>query len=96
MTAHTTRWLLAGAAFAVAMGLQMPKSYAFGDAPWCAVIELGQGDAYWDCQYRTVEECVPHVLAGDRGFCNPNPWPGPAKPVSVRHAKRRIRHVEHQ
>jgi hypothetical protein len=45
---------------------------AYGDAPWCAVINL-KGDVYWDCQYRTVEECVPNVIAGNRGFCNLNP-----------------------
>jgi Protein of unknown function (DUF3551) len=42
-------------------------------APWCAVISMGRGEAYWDCQYRTVEECVPVVISGNRGFCNPNP-----------------------
>ena len=26
----------------------------------------------------TLESCVPTILAGTRGFCNPNPrWPGP-------------------
>jgi hypothetical protein len=24
----------------------------------CAVINLGMGDARWDCRYRTLEECV--------------------------------------
>jgi len=43
------------------------------ETPWCAVITLGMGDAYWDCQYRSLEECIPQVLAGNRGFCNPNP-----------------------
>jgi len=43
------------------------------DAPWCAVVNLGMGDARWDCRYRSVEECVPHVIAGDRGSCSPTP-----------------------
>ncbi len=43
----------------------------------CAVIELGNDDSYWDCRYRTVEECVPHILAGNRDGCNVNPWPHP-------------------
>jgi hypothetical protein len=35
-----------------------------------------------DCRYRTVEECVPNVIAGNRGFCNLNPrGPGPASPA---------------
>jgi len=35
---------------------------------------LGSGDVYWDCQYRTFAACYPNALA-DRGFCNVNPWP---------------------
>ncbi|MGB7780289.1 MAG: hypothetical protein WCF86_02030, partial [Pseudolabrys sp.] len=27
----------------------------------------------WDCRYHTFAECQPNVLAGNRGFCNPNP-----------------------
>ena len=48
------------------------------EAPWCAVIALGYGQAYWECLYRSIEECRPHVLAGNRGFCNPNPAAVPA------------------
>ncbi|HEY1474161.1 MAG TPA: DUF3551 domain-containing protein [Pseudolabrys sp.] len=44
------------------------------DAPWCAVVSMGTGDVYWDCQYRSFEECRPNVLAGNRGWCNPNPY----------------------
>jgi hypothetical protein len=43
-------------------------------APWCAVIDKGDGDAYWDCHYSSIEECRPTILAGNRGFCNPNPY----------------------
>jgi hypothetical protein len=43
------------------------------ETPWCAVIS----DGYWDCQYNSIEECRPNVLAGNRGFCNLNPrWTG--------------------
>jgi hypothetical protein len=62
-------------------------SRAYGDAPWCAVYSIGR-DAYWDCRYRTVEECVPNVIAGNRGFCNLNPWPGPSNAVAYRYRKR--------
>ncbi len=67
--------LAAGSLFGASAG------QAAGDATWCAVINLGMGDVHWDCQYRTVEECVPNVIAGNRGFCNLNPWavrPAPA------------------
>jgi len=75
----------AGAALAAATGLHSPAASAFGDAPWCAVIEIGAGEIYWDCQYRTVEQCVPNVIAGNRGFCNVNPYgPGPTAPSSRR------------
>jgi hypothetical protein len=74
--------MLAAAAFMAAMSVEIPAGYAFGDAPWCAVINVGTGEVYWDCQYRTVEECVPNVIAGNRGFCNVNPYgPGPNAPV---------------
>ncbi len=90
-----TNVVIATAAFAAGMAFAVPESRAFGDAPWCAVIEIGSGEVYWDCQYRTVEECVPNVLAGNRGFCNVNPYgPGPNTPAAVprpRHPKRHVR-----
>jgi hypothetical protein len=45
---------------------------------------------YWDCQYATFEACyhLGNILAGNRGFCNLNPWPGPSQLVPYRHQKR--------
>jgi uncharacterized protein DUF3551 len=64
----------------LAIDLQSAKAY---EAPWCAVISKGTGSVYWDCKYRSIEECRPNVLAGDRGWCNPNPYfvaqPGPTE-----------------
>jgi hypothetical protein len=40
-------------------------------AAWCAVIKGGE---YWDCQYRSFEDCRPNVIGGSRGWCNPNPY----------------------
>ena len=54
---------------AVVVCLQSAKAY---EAPWCAVINTGL-DVHWDCQYQSLEQCYPTVLAGNRGFCNPNP-----------------------
>ena len=46
--------------------------------PWCAVYTEGLGGTRWDCTYPTLESCVPTILAGTRGFCNPNPrWEAP-------------------
>ena len=43
------------------------------EAPWCAVIATTDDSVYRDCQYNSFEQCRPNVLAGNRGWCNPNP-----------------------
>lgn len=81
------------AGVAAALCLEIPSSQAgYGDAPWCAVINIGTGEAYWDCQYQTFDACVPNVIAGNRGFCNVNPTyvPTAAAPRGrVKHYTRR-------
>ena len=62
------------AILAVSAWFGTSSSRAYGDAPWCTVINIGPGTVYCDCQYRTIEECVPNVIGGNRGFCNLNPW----------------------
>jgi hypothetical protein len=52
----------------VVFDLQPAKAY---EAPWCAVTKDGD---HWDCQYRSSEDCRPNVVAGNRGWCNPNPY----------------------
>src|ERR1700688_5128624 len=85
------RLTIAIAAVAAAMCLQVSTSQAqyYGDAPWCAVLQIGTGSVTWHCYYRSVEECVPNVLAGNRGSCNLNPYftasRGPA--ATARHAR---------
>ena len=69
------------AALAAATWFGISFSRAYGDAPWCAVKTLS-GDVYWNCQYRTIGECAPNVVAGDRGFCALNPWPGPSQSLT--------------
>ena len=71
-------------ALATAMWFGTSSSRAYGDAPWCAVINTGQGSVYWDCQYPTFGACyyLGNILAGNRGFCNLNPWPGPSQAVA--------------
>jgi len=93
MATTTAKLTIAGIAFAAATCLGASASYAYGDAPWCAVMELGPGAAVWDCEYRTVEECVPHVIAGNRGVCSLNPWPGPVQATPVRHPRHRFHHA---
>jgi hypothetical protein len=64
------------AVVAAALCFDVPSSQAqySGDAPWCAVLQIGNGGVHWDCEYNTVEACVPNVLAGNRGFCGMNPY----------------------
>ena len=66
-----TRLVLAATVVLAAfLWLQSAKA----EAPWCAVITIGEDSVIWDCRFRTIEECRPTVLAGNRGFCNPNPY----------------------
>ena len=67
--------------FALGSILGPHAAHASGDAPWCAITQVGDGDGQWDCQYETVEECVPAVQAGNRGHCNSNPWARLLKPA---------------
>jgi hypothetical protein len=78
------RRLLAAATFAAVIaggiGFSGRPAHAgtIGNAPWCAVQSLGAGDIVWDCEYQTVAQCQPQVIAGNRGFCNRNPaWVPP-------------------
>jgi len=52
------------------------RSARANEGPWCALRNFGS-DLSEDCQFRTFEECRLTVVAGFRGFCNPNPrWQG--------------------
>ncbi len=43
------------------------------EAPWCAVRNVAEDAVFWDCQYRSFEDCYAHLFEGNRGFCNQNP-----------------------
>ena len=73
-----------------AMTLASQPAQAYGDAPWCAVLNTGMGEVQWDCTYDSIEACRPNVLGGNRGFCNPNPaYHGPAERAAPRHHRSR-------
>jgi hypothetical protein len=82
--------IVAAAGVTAAMSLSVPAGHAgtYGNAPWCAVLNVGAGTVSWDCEYRSAEECSPHVIGGLRGFCNMNPRFVPAAPVPTRHRRR--------
>jgi hypothetical protein len=93
-----TRNVLAIAALAAIVCLCTPVSQAqaYGNAPWCAVRNIGTGEVEWDCEYYSAAECAPTVVAGNRGFCNENPYfvsaPPPVTPWRPRHHRRYLRH----
>jgi hypothetical protein len=84
---------LAAAVIAAATCFGIPVALAFRDAPWCAVIDYGDGGVTWECSYRTFEECYPNVIAGNKGSCNVNPagqgpstFPRAANPKHRKHS----------
>ncbi len=83
---------IATAAVAVGVCFDVSASRASsGDAPWC-VMRFGD-DVYWDCHYRTAQECLASIASGNRGSCNVNPSPGPPAPtasVAQSHKGRRV------
>jgi len=76
-----TRIIFAAVALAFLMVCLQPAAADYDEAPWCAVVGMGKG-VYWDCQYRSFEACQPNVLAGNRGWCNPNPYFVSNAPIS--------------
>ncbi len=94
-----TRIALFIAAAAALLCLDTPPSRAatYGEAPWCAVRDLGFGDMEWDCEYSSAAECAPTVVAGNRGFCNVNPYfTGASRPVAPWHPRHHVRRRVHQ
>jgi hypothetical protein len=82
-----TKMTVGVAALVTATWLGTASGQAYGNAPCCAVISLS-GDVYWNRQYYSVEQCTPNVIAGNRGFCALNPWPGSAEVVPYRYLRR--------
>ena len=81
-------WAAASAAALLLVDIHASQA-GYGDAPWCAVIAVGNGEVYWDCQYETFAACVPNVIAGNRGFCNVNPTYRPVAATPAPHAVHR-------
>ena len=63
---------------AVAAALLLdPRASRAYEGPWCALSDIGGGVMQENCSMRTLEMCRQEVIAGNRGFCNPNPrWQG--------------------
>ena len=82
------RFILVVTAVAAAMLLELPASQAYYEGPWCAVSNIGH-DVTWNCSMRSLEMCVQEVIAGNRGWCNPNPRWGGAAPIEGRPSRKR-------
>jgi hypothetical protein len=78
-------------AAAISFDVAASRAATYGNAPWCAVVNQGAGDIVWDCEYQSVAACTPNVLAGNRGFCQHNPYYQPARGPAPRY-----RHRSHQ
>ena len=79
------RIVVFGTTFLSLVAFSYPTKAA--EAPWCAVTNTGP-DMHWDCRYQSAEQCAPAVIAGNRGFCNHNPY-FVAQPAERRPQKRR-------
>ena len=66
------RLILIVGTVAVAMLLELRISQA-AQMPWCAGTNKGSGTFSYNCTLPTYEMCVQEVIAGNRGFCSPNP-----------------------
>ena len=71
-----TRLIFAAVALSLVAGVYFGPTAQAYEAPWCAVIEVAKGSVYWDCQYRSFEDCYRrgNILAGNIGFCNHSPY----------------------
>jgi hypothetical protein len=72
------QFLLVLVAVAAAMLVDVGASQAY-EGPWCAGTSRGHSFVY-NCSMRTLEQCIPEVIAGNRGFCSPNPYYRPEPP----------------
>jgi len=80
--------VLTAAAVAFLVGGHEAARADYYGAPWCAVVSMGDGDVHWSCEYRSIEECRPNVLAGNRGWCNPNPYWVAAQSAAPGHSRK--------
>jgi hypothetical protein len=85
-------FLLPAAAAALSFAISSGHAAYIGNAPWCAVVNIGAGDVEWDCEYGSIEACRPNVIAGNRGFCQINLYYSPAPPYGAPYVRRAHRH----
>ena len=83
------RIILVATALTAAVSLDPRASQAY-EMPWCALTEIAGGAMYENCSLPTFELCVQEVIAGNRGFCIPNPrWQAPRPTARPRGGQRK-------
>jgi hypothetical protein len=83
------RTILVTTTLAAAMLLHPRTSQAY-EGPWCALSDIGGGVMQENCSMRTLEMGRQEVIAGNRGFCNPNPrWQGNSAGVRQSSSRRK-------
>jgi hypothetical protein len=92
----TRIFFVAAVAFAALAVSEQPAAADYYGAPWCAVISMGDGDMQWDCEYQSLEACRPNVLAGNRGWCNVNPYMAATSFQPSEHKRTRKRRAQAQ
>ena len=91
LESRVSKLLFVTAALAVTMSAApAPSRASGGNAPWCAIIDYGDGGVSRECVYRSFEECYPNVIAGNKGSCNVNPYgSGPSASAAASHKHRK-------
>jgi hypothetical protein len=65
--------ILVAVAAALLLDVRASQAY-YGQGAWCAGQNRGGSTFTYNCSMRTLEQCVSEVIAGNRGFCSPNPY----------------------
>jgi hypothetical protein len=84
------RTILLASAIAAGTLLGMQESRAWdGNAPWCAVVNMGAGWVTERCYFYDFESCRREITGMSSGFCNHNPRFVPAQGPARRGKHRR-------
>jgi len=69
------RLLSLGVALAAAITVASCESdrRSIPEGPYCAVTNTGFENTAENCYMRSLDACRSEVIAGNRGFCRPNP-----------------------
>ena len=84
------RMVSALAIFIATMSFGAPAQAQYqGKGRWCATVYFGVDGSQSDCSFNTIDQCSPHVIAGNKGFCELNPhWQGD-RPARARKPNRK-------